>query len=161
MGIDPALIETLRGMPRFVRDAAKKVSPEDYSRRDSKGGFSLVEHACHLRDLEQEGYLLRIERILREESPALENFDGGRIATERNYAAQDFGAAIEEFERSRSKALHLLQSVSDEQLGRKARFGSEVITLRDVADMMVQHDVEHREEIAQLAADLSGSPVTP
>ncbi len=145
-----SVIETLRTMPRFVSDAASGLARDDWSRPPAGGGFSMVEHACHLRDLEQEGYVVRIERMLREEAPVLEEFDGGRIAKERNYAAQDFRAAIDEFERARSKSVDLLRGLSDDQLGRLARFGPDIITLGQLVEMMLRHDAEHRQEIEEL-----------
>jgi DinB superfamily len=144
MPLDPAVLETLRTMPQFVRDHANRAGTH---------GFTMVEHACHLRDLEKEGYLVRIERILREDNPALEDFEGGRIARERNYAAQDFGSAIDEFERSRMESVRVLQGLSDAELDRPARFGDDAITLRRLADMMVQHDAEHRAEIEEMAVN--------
>src|SRR4051812_17017744 len=37
----------------------------------NRGEFSLTEQACHLRDLEREGYLVRARRMLSETTPQL------------------------------------------------------------------------------------------
>ena len=66
--------------------------PDVTHRRPAAGGFALVEHAWHLADLEREGYGARISRLLAETAPALPDFDGDRIAREREYLAGDAGA---------------------------------------------------------------------
>lgn len=136
-------------------DAGRQVSSDDLARAPAAGGFSLVEQACHLRDLEREGYLLRIERILREDTPRLADFDGAKVAEERNYIAQDFRAAADDFHRGRSKAVSILRGVSDQQLNRPAEFGAlGIINLRCVVDMMLEHDAGHRREIEEFLAEI-------
>ena len=157
MPLSPDALRKLQEMPVLLREAGRNLSDADLRRAPSHGGFSLVEQACHLRDLEGEGYLVRIERILREEHPFLEDFDGMRIAAERNYRAQDFAAAVNGFERSRSKTVELLSGATDEQLNRAGEFGSSGrITLRELAGMMAEHDAGHRGEIEELLAEIRG-----
>jgi hypothetical protein len=145
------ILESLLAMPAVLRDASRRISPGDLVRAPADGGFGLLEQACHLRDLEQEGYLVRIERILAEERPRLADFDGAKVAAERNYIAQDFRSAVDDFDRSRSQVVGRLRGLSDQQLNRPAEFGGlGVIDLRRVVDMMLEHDAGHRLEIEQL-----------
>jgi hypothetical protein len=155
MPLPSDILDQLESMPAIVRDAATKISPQNYSRSPAKGDFSLVEHACHLRDLEREGYLVRIRRVLEEERPLLADFDGGKIAAERNYRAQDLDSAICDFEQCRSKAIGILRGLPDSQLDRCGEFaGVRTITLRDLVGMMIEHDSSHRHEIAALLAEI-------
>jgi len=65
----PAVAEALAclaGMPAFLEAALARAGTARLAARPEAGGFSLVEHACHLRDLEREGYLLRLMRLLAE-----------------------------------------------------------------------------------------------
>jgi hypothetical protein len=155
MPLSKSILDQLEAMPGILRDAADRLSPGDYSKAPAGGGFSLLEQACHLRDLEREGYLIRIRRILREECPVLEDFDGAKVAAERNYPAQDLRAALEDFQRTRLNAVTTLRSLSDTQLDRRAQFGTTgTITLRQVVEMMLEHDAGHRREIEELLAQL-------
>src|SRR5258708_30158306 len=77
-------LERLAAMPAFVEAAIEAASGEELAfRPGEEGEFSLVEHACHLRDLEREGYLVRVRRVLAEDTPALEGFDGAAVARQR------------------------------------------------------------------------------
>src|SRR5258708_11053139 len=91
-------LERLAAMPAFVEAAIEAASGEELAfRPGEEGEFSLVEHACHLRDLEREGYLVRVRRVLAEDTPALEGFDGAAVAPERRYLPQDAPAAPRDF----------------------------------------------------------------
>ena len=41
----------------------------------------MLEHVCHLRDIEVEGYAPRLKRILSEDGPFLPDIDGRRLAS--------------------------------------------------------------------------------
>ena len=59
-------VERLDAMPELLETVVSGARPEDLTRQPGEGLFSLVEHACHLRDLEREGYLVRVRRMLTE-----------------------------------------------------------------------------------------------
>ena len=147
-------IERLAGMPEFLEAALVAVEPEDLLARPGDDGFSLVEHACHLRDLEREGYLVRVRRVLSEKSPDLQGFDGTAIAAARDYRAQDARAAARDFSSTRREVVALLQPLTADDLRREATFGGSRICMSDLVAMMVEHDREHREEIERLMDSL-------
>ena len=156
MPLDRALIESFTSLPADLRRIALGIPTRQQTKRPAAGGFSLVEHACHLRDYESEGIQLRITRILAEAGPALADFPGDRLAVERKYNDQEFGGALRSFERKRNETLRVLAGLSDEQLDRKAVFGSEGrITLRRMIDIFAEHDATHRHELDELAGELS------
>ena len=143
-------IERLSAMPEFLDAALVAAEPEDLLSRPGEGEFSLVEHACHLRDLEREGYLIRVRRMIAETNPELQPFDGTAVAAARDYRSQDARAAAHDFARARREVVALLAPLTAEQLRREARFGGKRICLADLVAMMVEHDREHREEIERL-----------
>src|SRR5262245_5328654 len=98
-------VERLGSMPVFLASALACVPPSELARQPAPGEFSLLEHACHLRDLEREGYLVRVRRMLSEHRPALEGFDGGAIAAARDYPSQDAAAAARDFANARRELL--------------------------------------------------------
>jgi len=73
-------IKHLSQMSVFLRGVAARLTGEQQRRKPSLEEFSLLEYVCHLRDLELEGYRVRIERMLREDRPLLPDFDGAKAA---------------------------------------------------------------------------------
>ena len=156
MPLDRETIESFRRLPEQLRQLARRIPADRRTRAPAAGGFSLVEHVCHLRDFEAEGVQLRIGRCVKEREPDLADFPGDVVAAERNYVAQDFDEALQSFEGSRERTLSLLAGLSDEQLERAARFGGEGrLTLRRLIAMFAEHDQSHRHELDQLAAELA------
>src|ERR1700687_850491 len=122
-------VERLSSMPPFLEAALDAADREDLVFRPGEGEFSLVEHACHLRDLEREGYLVRVRRMLAEDGPALTGFDGDAVARERNYLAQDAHAAAREFAGARRELLALIAPLGAEQLRREGEFQGKRVCL--------------------------------
>ena len=143
-------IERLAAMPAFVEAAVLGVSPQRLRARPGPGDFSLLEQACHLRDLEREGYLVRVRRILGERRPALASFDGAAVARERGYLSQDARVAAREFSAARRELAGLLAPLTREDLAREATFEGRPICLGDLLGMIVEHDRGHRAEIEAL-----------
>jgi hypothetical protein len=146
----PESLERLGEMTDFLDGALEAVPPGDFLSRPAPDEFSLVEQACHLRDLEREGYLVRVRRMLSETLPTLEGFDGTAIAQQRHYMTQDAHVAAQEFAAARREVLGLLAATTPADLERQAIFDERRITLRELVAMMEAHDRGHREEIERL-----------
>jgi hypothetical protein len=150
-----ALLDFLEAMPRELQSAAGRMTAQAAVAAPADGGFSLLEQAWHLADLEREGYGARIRRLLAEEDPMLPDFDGARIAAERNYRARSLAEGLAAFLAARTANVALLRSLPDAAWSRAGRQeGVGPITLRDVPRMMREHDDSHRAEIAALLAGL-------
>jgi hypothetical protein len=143
-------IALLEAMPRFLEAAVARASAGALRLRPAPGEFSLLEHACHLRDLEREGYLARARRMLAEQRPDLSAFDGAAVARERGYLSQDARIAAREFAAARRELTGLLAPLTADELRRPATFGGRDLCLGDLVAMMVEHDRGHREEIERL-----------
>jgi len=152
-----ALLDSLEAMPGELHSAALRMTAEGARAAPADGGFSLVEQAWHLADLEREGYGARIRRLLAEEDPMLPDFDGARIAAERNYRGRSLAEGIAAFRAARRANLALLRSLPDGAWGRPGRQeGVGPLILGDVPRLMREHDDSHRAEIAAL---LAGHPI--
>jgi len=147
-------IQALASMPAFVEGALARVPRSRWSHKPAPDAFSLTEQACHLRDLEREAYVVRARRVLQENEPVLAGFDGATVARERDYAEQDAKRAAQEFAAARGELVSLLGATTPAELERAASFVGERVTLERLVAMMVEHDREHREEIAALARTL-------
>jgi len=150
------ILDELGVMSGSVADAMRRIPRSQWTQRAANGDFSLVEHVCHLRDIEAEGYVVRLRRMLREVEPVLADIDGGRLAIERNYQAQDAGAAFQALAEARAESIAILEAASDEDLQRTARFaGADLITMSCLAEMILSHDRAHRREIEELVAEFT------
>lgn len=145
------IITFLEATPKAVRFLREGMDAEELKARADDGTFSFVEHACHLRDLEREGYGARIEKILSEELPPLPDFDGTGVARERRYNEQLFDESMAQFTEARTRNASVLKDISDEQLNRRGVLdGVGEITLEGLVALMREHDVTHREELRVL-----------
>jgi hypothetical protein len=106
--------------------------------------FAPVEHACHLRDIEIEGYHVRIQRLRDEPRPDLVSIDGDALSRERGYLRDDPFAAFAAFRKAREHTLALIRELDEAQLARSgtfAEYGS--VTLRGLLHYLRSHDQQH------------------
>ena len=151
------LLLTLESTPALVARAAARLSAEEARRRPAEGAFSLIENVWHLAELEREGYATRIRRILAEAEPFLPDFDGDRIARERNYRIRDLAEGLAVFATARERNLEILRSLPPagwKRTGKQEGIGR--VTLEDVTRMMAEHDRSHTRDVADLIASLRG-----
>jgi hypothetical protein len=145
-------LDRLGAMPSELEEALRGATGDELRIRAAEDGFCLIEQACHLRDLERDGYLVRLDRMLAEEHPALAGFAGDVVARERDYMAQDASGAAREFAALRGRFLELARRLDAAQMRRTGDFMGRSITVCELLAMMVDHDAGHRQEIAQLVA---------
>jgi hypothetical protein len=143
-----ALMEGLDVMPSFLTERFASLSTDDATRRGPHEAFSPVEQCWHLADLEREGFGARIRRLLDEQEPFLPDFDGARLAQERDYRSRSLGEGLAAFRAGREANLALLRSVSSDQWSRAgSQEGVGRVALCDLPSMMAEHDAAHRAEI--------------
>ena len=106
--------------------------------------FSAREHACHLRDIEIDGYQLRIRRTRDEQQPILEPLDGYLLAKERRYAEIDPMQALAAFAAARAATLATIKGLGEDQLQRRASFAEYGdVSLRGLIHILCSHDQQH------------------
>jgi len=148
-------IASLARMPGQVRELVEAIAAERRGRRAKAGGFSAVEHVCHLRDIDGDGYAVRLERMLSEEKPVLADIDGDALARERDYQSQDLAAGLAAFTRTRDGIVRRLASVSHAERRRVGLWqGTREITVDDLVAAMLAHDAEHIEELTALRDEI-------
>jgi hypothetical protein len=139
-----ALLDLLGETPNELARLTEGLSAAELLWKNSADEFSALENFCHLRDLEVEGYARRINQILSEIQPLLADFDGARVAVERNYNNQQPAVALPAFQTARRQNVELLRSLTEEQLQRGGTLEAVgKITLRQLAIMMREHDEGH------------------
>lgn len=142
------LLDQLHGTPAQVAETLDGLSLNAITIRPESGDFSLLENVCHLRDIEVEGYSVRIRRILSENNPKLADIDGGKLAAERDYNKQNLSAALSAFSEARWQNLSVLKELSDEQFERTGELeGSGQVMLNRLLELMCDHDSDHVDEM--------------
>lgn len=151
-----SLIQSLEDTPQIVQQLTNNLQDEQRTWKPSAEEFSVLENVCHLADLEREGYGVRITKLITEDAPLMQDFDGGRVARERDYNRQDFSTALRDFTGAREEALRTVRALSTEQLERSGTLeGAGTITLSRLLEMMREHDHSHLEELRSLRERLS------
>ena len=148
------MVATLGAMPSEVRDVVALVPRETWRRRPAKGGFSLLEHVCHLQDIDHDGYRVRVDRMLAEERPSLVDIDGDALAGERDYQNQDLMSALSAFTATRREIAGRLAKLTPEERRRTGLMAGKEITLEELAGIMRTHDSEHLDQLNELCAEL-------
>jgi DinB family protein len=143
-----ALMDQLAAMPDFVAERLSSLSGDEAVRTGPDETLSPVEQCWHLADLEREGFGARIRRLLEEEGPFLPDFDGGRIARERQYRTRSLQEGLSAFRSERAANLGLLRNLEPDQWSRAGtQEGVGKVALCDLPHMMAEHDAAHRAEI--------------
>jgi hypothetical protein len=144
------LMESLAAMKTFLRKAFDSLTPEEARMPGPAGSFSPVEQVWHLADLEREGFGLRISRLKSEVHPRLPDFDGTKVAQERNYRSLSLDAGLRTFEAAREANIGTLQALSPDGWTRGGtQDGVGAVSLCDMPAFMHQHDEAHMAEIEQ------------
>jgi len=106
--------------------------------------FTALGQACHLRDIERDGYHVRFGRTLREERPDLASIDSYELAQQQNYEADDVQAALNAFRKARRETVAMLQTVRQDDWSRTATFAEYgEVTLGGLAHILRSHDLQH------------------
>jgi hypothetical protein len=106
--------------------------------------FTAIEQICHVRDIEIEGYQVRIQRTLTEELPLLASIDSEAVARERHYERADAAQVFAEFRAARERTIGLIRDLDAATLDRRAEFeGYGPVTLRGLIHYLCSHDQQH------------------
>jgi len=118
-------------------------APESWSGIPSES-FTAIGQICHVRDIEVDGYHLRLQRTLDEHEPFLANIDGYRFERERDYAHADATDVLARFRAARTQTVELIRGLDAAALDRRAIFEDYgAITLRGLVHLLCSHDQQH------------------
>ena len=142
-----AILAALYATPATIDTLTASLPADIWGRKPAPGEWNLAEIMCHLRDVEAEVNLPRLQKILAEENPFLPGVNSDPWAAERKYAEQDGRAALREFTETRKMTIRLLNG--EQALwyrgARHAIFGPS--TLRDVFSIAAGHDKAHIQQM--------------
>lgn len=106
--------------------------------------LTAIEQVCHVRDIEIEGYHVRLHRTLTESNPVLASIDTDAFAQDRAYGEADPVAALAAFRVARAHTISFIEKLSPEQLTREATFeGYGPVTMLALIHYLCSHDQQH------------------
>ena len=106
--------------------------------------FTALEQICHVRDIEIEGYQVRLRRALLEENPFLPSIDGLSLARERDYGATSASDALEALRQARARTVEMVSVLDAQELARPAVFqGYGPVTILGLVHYLCSHDQQH------------------
>jgi DinB superfamily len=163
-----ALLQILNSFPDQLH-ALFELVPRDYRhwKPDTWEGipsepFTAIEQICHVRDIEVEGYQLRFERMLREDSPRLSSLDGAALAVAKRYSTADPETVFEEIRQARRRTLDLISNLAEAQLVRRGEFeGYGEVTVRGLIHYLCSHDQQHLAGLHWLLGKINSSSRRP
>jgi len=122
--------------------------------------FPALGQVCHVRDIEIDGYHVRIERTLTEENPVLVSLDGYVLERERGYATADAREALAAFRAARAKTMAMLAGLTPEALARTAEFeGYGALTLRSLVHYLCSQ--QHLAGLQWLMGKIDAARIAP
>jgi hypothetical protein len=141
-------LESLANMPVYLSSVFAGLNVEQARTLGPDGTPSPIEQIWHLADLEREGFGERIRRLVNECEPYLPNFDGTKVAVDRNYRTLSLKAGLESFSEARRDNIAALRTLDDELwLRNGTQQGVGRVSLCDMPGLMSQHDSVHKIEI--------------
>ncbi|RQT23956.1 DNA damage-inducible protein DinB [Burkholderia contaminans] len=153
------VIAALASLPGRLAAYAAHVPAALRTRRPDGTGFSLVEHACHLRDLDAV-FAERIDAVRTLDLPVIASVDGTALAAQRDYLAQPLDAAVTAFRTGRAALCATAAALDSAQLARCGlRDGIRRMSLDELVRELLDHDRTHMLELDELLAELELPPL--
>lgn len=115
--------------------------------RDGAEGWTILEIACHLRDIEQRFYR-RARQFVEQERPQFAPSNQDDLVAENDYAHQKLNEVVTDFLKTRAALIRYLSAVPETSWQRTALhpyFGEH--TLLEHAFNIALHDVDHIDQI--------------
>ncbi len=137
--------------PAALSSLLQRIPVEQWNQRTQAKDWCPTEIVCHLRDVESEVNLPRLEQVLKDENPFIAGRDTDRWAEERRYIQQDGKQALASFMELRKRSLSILNSLTEKDWQRPARhaiFGP--TNLKELAQIFVDHDRLHIRQLYKL-----------
>ncbi|MDM5181846.1 DinB family protein [Massilia sp. DJPM01] len=106
--------------------------------------FTAIEQICHVRDIEIDGYQLRLRRLLEEDNPLLLSIDSERVARERGYPDASVEQVFDALREARERTLRTIAGLNGSQWQRRGVFeGYGPVTVKGLVHYLCSHDQQH------------------
>jgi hypothetical protein len=149
------LLARLADGPRRLAELTRDLPDDVLRRKGPRGGWSIVENACHLRDVENV-FAERITKTAHQDKPQFWMMDNDRVAEVKRYAKADLASVVEDFARARADTITLLRALPQQVWQKTGLHPTRGETsIEALATILAGHDGSHLDRIAQLAGALA------
>jgi FMN phosphatase YigB (HAD superfamily) len=148
-----AMKAILRGSPAALAVMLSEIPSTEWNQRPYPKDWCLTEVICHLRDVEREINLPRLQKIIQEDNPFVPGVDSDTWADERRYISQDGPNAFHAFLTARLETLELLDQIDEKTWTRPLRhaiFGPS--DLKEIIKITTGHERIHSRQIFDVIA---------
>ncbi len=139
-----AILAVLKSTPAALDTLSLNLNEQQWQRRPDPKEWCLTEIFCHIRDVDHEVNIPRINKVISEDNPFLPGINADVWAGERNYYDQDGPAALQEFIAVRTQLIAKLEQLPEQDWQRPARhaiFGP--TSLQELVGFIATHDRSH------------------
>ncbi len=143
-----ALLSILKATPAALETLSANLEEQEWKQKPAANEWCLTEIVAHLRDVDQEVNLPRLEKVCLEDNPFLPGVDTDPWAAERQYFSQNGPVSRQEFLAARTKLLELVTRLSDigwQRPARHAIFGPTNVS--ELVGIIATHDQLHIHQI--------------
>lgn len=151
-----AMLAVLRASPAALNALANDLDASSWIEHPQPDEWSFTEILCHLRDVDFDVNLPRIDKVLNELNPFLPGIDSDKWADERMYYCQNGIDALRDYTFSRIQLLDILDGLQPEDWQRPARhaiFGP--TSLKELVSIIVGHDRLHVQQAFRSLKEIS------
>ncbi|GAB4475117.1 MAG: hypothetical protein Kow0088_11710 [Anaerolineales bacterium] len=145
-----AIVAILKSTAATLPILCERLPHGQWNIRFQESEWCQTEILCHLRDVEVEVNLPRIQKIITTPNPFIAGIDTDAWAEQRKYREQSGEQALNEFIMARLELLKLIQVITPEMWQQKVRhaiFGP--TTLQELMNIIASHDRIHLRQIVQ------------
>lgn len=147
-----AMLAVLKSTPAAFDTLGRSLTQRQWIERPAPGEWSLTEIFSHLRDVDLEVNIPRIEKVMSGSMPFIAGINTDRWAEERGYASEDGPTALAQFIAARKQLIERLEALSEPDWQREARhaiFGP--THLHELVSFIATHDRSHIQQAYEAA----------
>ncbi len=151
------MLAVLKSTPAALETLTRDLDEYQWSERPEPEEWSLTEILCHLRDVDQEINIHRIEQMVTVENPFLPGIDSDSWAKERDYCKQSGPEALRAFIEARMRLVRQIEELPQAAWRLSARhaiFGP--TQLKELISFIVTHDQTHVRQFIEVIQKTGG-----
>ncbi len=150
------LLAVLSESPDWAADRLERVPAERWRVAPAPGRWSALEVLCHLRDADADVYLPRLERLLTESQPLVEDVDMTGWDQVRRYREQEPEAVLAAWGVARRRLVARLAPLSRADWARMCIHSARgPFPLAEMVRAWAEHDLSHRRQMADALGEFA------
>ncbi len=141
----------LENTPEMLRLLMDGLTPEQGNWKPAPDRWSIAEVIEHLSHVEGHGFRARVDLMISEDRPVLNEYNQEEFAAAGQYSGRELEDSFDHWEDQRESNVEHLRALDDavaKRQGQHEKFG--IITVGDLLNEWAFHDLGHVRQIAEL-----------